>query len=73
MIFQENVPIYVQIANDIKDKIIAGKLAEGEKLSSIREYSIDYEVTALTMQRALACNEPSAHARGNDNGGYFAR
>lgn len=57
MNFQENMPIYVQIANDIKDQIIAGKLNDGDKLSSIREYSIKYEVTALTMQRALGLLE----------------
>ena len=57
MKFLENIPIYVQIANDIKDQIIAEKLHDGDKLSSIREYSIAYEVTALTMQRALALLE----------------
>ena len=57
MKFTENIPIYVQIANDIKDQIISGKLREGEKLHSIREYSVQYEVTALTMQRALGLLE----------------
>ena len=57
MKFAENTPIYVQIANDIKDEIISGKLAEGDKLRSIREYSVQYEVTALTMQRAMGLLE----------------
>ena len=57
MKFQDNIPIYVQIANDIKRQIIAGALPEGEKLLSIREYSGHYAVTALTMQRALALME----------------
>ena len=51
--FQDNVPIYVQIANDIKEQIISGKLQDGEKLKSLREYSVAYEVTTLTMQRAF--------------------
>jgi GntR family transcriptional regulator len=55
--FVENVPIYVQIASDIKDQIVAGKLADGDKLLSLREYSLAYEVTALTMQRALGLLE----------------
>jgi len=57
MIFQENIPIYVQIADEIKAQIISGKLGDGEKLQSIREYSITYKVTALTMQRAMALLE----------------
>ena len=57
MKFTENIPIYVQIANDIKDQIISGKLHEGDKLSSIREYSVAYQVTALTLQRAMALLE----------------
>ena len=57
MKFTENIPIYVQIANDIKDQIISNKLHEGDKLSSIREYSQEYQVTALTIQRAMALLE----------------
>jgi len=55
--FAENIPIYVQIANEIKDRIISGKLNDGDKLLSLREYSLMYEVTALTMQRALGLLE----------------
>jgi DNA-binding transcriptional regulator YhcF (GntR family) len=51
--FQDNIPIYVQIATDIKEQIISGKLQDGDKLSSVREYSVIYEVTALTIQRAI--------------------
>jgi len=53
MKFQDNVPIYVQIANDIKEQIISGALKDGEKLKSVREYSVLYEVTTLTMHRAI--------------------
>ncbi len=55
--FQENLPIYVQIADDIKQAIISGDLRAGDKLLSIREYSAKYQVTALTVQRAVALLE----------------
>ncbi len=55
--FQENVPIYVQIADDIKQEIISGDLHAGDKLLSIRECSAKYQVTALTVQRAMALLE----------------
>jgi DNA-binding transcriptional regulator YhcF (GntR family) len=51
--FQDNIPIYVQIAHEIKEQIIAGNLKDGEKIHSVREYSVLYEVTALTVQRAI--------------------
>jgi len=53
MRFQDNIPIYVQIANDLKEQIISGKLRDGDKLGSLREYSVEYEVTTLTMQRTF--------------------
>lgn len=73
MIFQENIPIYVQIANNIKDEIIAGRLAGGDKLKSIREYSLAYEVTALTMQRALALLEAEAVVETKKGVGSFVK
>ncbi len=53
MAFQDNIPIYVQIADDIKNQIVRGSLPEEEKLGSIREYSARYQVTALTVQRGI--------------------
>jgi DNA-binding transcriptional regulator YhcF (GntR family) len=53
MKFNDTVPIYVQIANDIKEKMINGQLKEGDKLPSVREYSSLYQVTPLTVQRAI--------------------
>lgn len=57
MQFQDNVPIYVQIANDLKEQMISGKLCENEKLRSVRELSGYYAVTALTVQRAMSLLE----------------
>ncbi|MCL2198961.1 MAG: GntR family transcriptional regulator [Defluviitaleaceae bacterium] len=73
MIFLENIPIYVQIADDIKDQIIAGKLCDDDKLLSIREYSLKYEVTALTMQRALALLESEGAVETKKGVGSFVK
>ena len=73
MKFLENIPIYVQIANDIKDQIIAEKLHDGDKLSSIREYSLAYEVTALTMQRALGLLEQEGIVETKKGVGSFVK
>jgi GntR family transcriptional regulator len=73
VIFQENIPIYVQISNDIKDQIISGKLNDGDKLKSIREYSLAYEVTTLTMQRALGLLEAEAVVETKKGVGSFVK
>ncbi|MFT8348657.1 GntR family transcriptional regulator [Clostridium saccharoperbutylacetonicum] len=41
------------MCNQIKEQIIRGDLNDGDKLPSIREYSSTYEVTNLTIQRAM--------------------
>ena len=53
MDFRTNAPIYEQIAMNIKEQIMNGSLHYGDKLPSIREYSLIYEVSALTIQRAV--------------------
>ena len=52
MWFSDNIPIYIQIADNIKEQIVSGKINEGDKLLSVREFSMLYEVTPLTVQRA---------------------
>ncbi|NLW88855.1 MAG: GntR family transcriptional regulator [Clostridiaceae bacterium] len=53
MDFRTDMPIYLQIANHIKERIMSGALPYGEKLPSVREYSLEYEVSPLTIQRAM--------------------
>ncbi len=53
MEFQNDQPIYIQIANVIKEQIARGELQAGEKLRSVREYSVQFEVSALTVQRTM--------------------
>ena len=51
--FDNNLPIYLQLSDKIKYKIISGELKSGEKLESVRSYAEIYEVTSNTVQRAL--------------------
>ncbi len=52
--FNNNKPIYLQIVDILKIKIISGELLPGSKLKSVREYALDFEVNPNTMQRALS-------------------
>lgn len=53
MEFQNDQPIYIQIANYIKEQIASGQILPGDKLPSVREYSVFFEVSALTIQRTM--------------------
>ena len=53
MIFDNNIPIYIQLVESIKLEIISGKLQPGDKLLSVREYAIKLKVNPNTMQKAL--------------------
>ena len=50
---QENMPIYVQIMNKVRESIASGELAPGELVPAIRELAAEFEVNPNTMQRAL--------------------
>ena len=50
---QENMPIYMQIMNRVRDAVASGELAPGDRVASVREMAADFEVNPNTMQRAL--------------------
>lgn len=52
--FDNNQPIYIQLVDRIKLKIVAGEYALGAKLESVRELAEEAGVNPNTMQRALA-------------------
>lgn len=52
MNFNDNLPIYMQIIDYVKKKIIKGELKEGEKLDSVRDMSTKMKVNPNTIQRS---------------------
>lgn len=52
--FDNNIPIYIQLVEQLKIYIISGKLEPGERLSSVRELAQQTQVNPNTMQKALA-------------------
>jgi DNA-binding transcriptional regulator YhcF (GntR family) len=49
-----NSPIYVQLVEIIKLKIVSSEMASGSKLSSVRDMAQEAGVNPNTMQKALA-------------------
>lgn len=52
MLFNDNLPIYVQIMDLIKKRLISGELKGGDKLESVRELSTELKVNPNTIQRS---------------------
>jgi GntR family transcriptional regulator len=50
--FNTSQPIYKQIIDDFKKKLIRGELEEGDKMPSQREYAEQVRVNPNTVQRA---------------------
>ncbi len=52
--FKKPTPLYIQIADDIKAKILKGKHRVGEVLGSQNELAEAYDVSLMTIKKALA-------------------
>lgn len=53
MEFKENQAIYLQIANHFLENILEKKWTTGEKIPSIRDIAVEYEVNPNTTMRTF--------------------
>lgn len=53
MKFDNNIPIYIQLVEQLKIYIISGKIKPGERLPSVRDLALKIKVNPNTMQKAL--------------------
>lgn len=51
--FDNNIPIYIQLVEQLKLEIISGELLPGSRLLSVRELALAFQVNPNTMQKAL--------------------
>lgn len=52
MEFDNNKPIYIQIADNICEKILSGVLKQGERIPSVREWGANIGVNPNTVSRS---------------------
>lgn len=55
--FDNDRPIYTQLAHQIKVLIVSGNIEPGEKLPSVRDFALKCKVNPNTMQKALTALE----------------
>lgn len=53
-VFDNNVPLYIQVIDIIKKKIISGDYQPGDQLESVRYLAGEFEINPNTIQRALS-------------------
>ena len=52
--FDDRSPIYVQIANGIKDEVLKGALKEDEQVMSTNQYAAFYRINPATAAKGFA-------------------
>lgn len=52
--FDNNIPIYIQLVDQLKQYIISGVLSAGERLPSVRDLAAQSRANPNTVQKALA-------------------
>lgn len=52
--FNDERPIFTQLAEQITSRIVSGEFSPGQKLDSVRELAFQAQVSPNTMQKALA-------------------
>lgn len=53
IVFDNNMPIYIQIMNYVKKQIITGKLNPGDKIESVRDLALELQINPNTIQRTF--------------------
>lgn len=69
--FNDSRPTYLQVADALRAEIRAGRPAAGERLSSVRDLTARFDVSAATVQSALRVLRESGVIAARSTRGYF--
>jgi len=71
MEFNSNQPIYIQIADSVKEKILSGLIAEGGRIPSVREWGEAIGVNPNTVARSYSILEQDGIIANRRGLGFF--
>lgn len=54
MKLSNNIPIYIQVVDDLKKKMARGELSPGQKMISVRDLSFEYKINPNTAGKAYS-------------------
>lgn len=52
--FDDRSPIYQQIAEQVREAVLSGELAEGDQVMSTTQYAVSYRINPATAAKAMA-------------------
>lgn len=68
---EKKTPLYIQLYKEIKDRILEGRLKEGERLPSKRALSAHLKISVLTVENAYGQLLDEGYIRSKAGSGYF--
>ena len=71
MDFKKQKPIYLQIADQLCERMLQGEWQEGERMASVRDVATDLGVNPNTVQRSFAWLEEHDIIASRRGIGYF--
>ena len=71
MDFKKQKPIYLQIADQLCERMLQGEWQEGERMASVRDVAAGLGVNPNTVQRAFAWLEEQGIIASQRGIGYF--
>jgi GntR family transcriptional regulator len=71
MLFKENQPIYLQIADLACERILLGQWAANERIPSVRELGVEIQVNPNTVMRSYELLEQRQIITNRRGVGYF--
>lgn len=71
--FSNDVPIYIQLIDIFKDKILKAEWKADEKIPSVRGLAVSFGVNPNTVQRALTELEHAGYVRSERTLGRFVQ
>lgn len=69
--FNSSVPVYMQIYNTLKNKIISGAFPYGTKLPSKRSLALDCGVSIITIEHAYSVLRDEDYCETRERSGYY--
>jgi DNA-binding transcriptional regulator YhcF (GntR family) len=58
-----DVPLYLQLRNQIVDALVRGELVEGDRLPSVRQLAVDLGINLHTVNKAYKALEREGYLR----------
>jgi DNA-binding transcriptional regulator YhcF (GntR family) len=71
--FDDARPTYVQVADMLRDEIKRGAIRPGERLPSVRDLSVRFNIASVTVQSALRVLRDEGFIASRSTRGYFVR